>query len=65
MPSQPWERGFIRYMPSPFYPASMFLQLHGGMVSLMQALSTPSSTVYTSKYLDTYHETISGLAASS
>ena len=34
-------------MPSPFYPASiLFLQLHGGMVSLMQALATPSSTVH-------------------
>ena len=52
-------------MPSPFYPASiLFLQLHGGMVSLMQALATPS-TVHNTKYLDTYNESISGLAASS
>ena len=33
-------------MPIPFDPASvMFFQLHGGMVSLMQALATLSSTV--------------------
>ena len=65
--SLPWERGFIRYMPSPFYPAGIvFFQLHGGMVSLTQALATPSSTVHTSiKYLDSYHESISVLAASS
>ena len=63
--SQPWERGFIRYMPSPFYPGMVFFQLHGGMVSLMQALATPSSIVHNTKYLDTYHETISVLAASS
>ena len=64
--SHPWERGFIRYMPSPFYPASiLFFQLHGGMVSRIQALPTPSSTVHNTKYLDTYHESISGLAASS
>ena len=31
--------------------------------SLMQALATPSSTVHNTKYLDTYHESISGLAA--
>ena len=56
----------IIYMPSPFYPASiLFFQLHGGMVSLMQALATPSSTVHNTKYLDTYHESISSLAASS
>ena len=42
-------------MPAPFYPASVVLfQLHGGMVSLMQALATPSSTVHNTKYLDTY-----------
>ena len=53
-------------MPSPFYPASiLFLLLHEGMVSLMQALATPSSTVHNTKYLDTYDESISGLAASS
>ena len=54
------------YMPSPFYPASiLFFQLHGGMVSLMQALATPSSTVHNTKYLDNYHESISDIAASS
>ena len=49
------------------YPAGIvFFQLHGGMVSLTQALATPSSTVHTSiKYLDSYHESISVLAASS
>ena len=45
--SQPLEKGFIRYMPSPSYPASiLFFQLHGGMVSLMQALATPFSTIH-------------------
>ena len=40
--SQPWVRGFLRYMPRPFYSASVVLfQLHGGMVSHMQALATP------------------------
>ena len=29
------------------------------MVSLMQALATPPSTVHKTKYLDTYHENIS------
>ena len=49
---QHWVRGFLRYMPSPFYSASVVLfQLHGGMVSHMQALATPSCT----HYLDTYH----------
>ena len=39
-------------MPSPFYSASVALfQLHGAMVSHMQALATPSCT----HYLDTYH----------
>ena len=34
-------------MPSPFYSASEVLfQLHVGMVSHMQALATPSSTVH-------------------
>ena len=48
--------GFVRYMPPPFYPASVvFFQLHGGMVSHMQALTTPSSTVNNTKYLDPYH----------
>ena len=36
------------YMLSRFYPASAVLfQLHGGMVSHMQVLATPSSTVHT------------------
>ena len=53
-------------MPSAFYPASIvFFQLHGVIVSLMQALAAPSSTVHNTKYLDTYHESISDLAASS
>ena len=53
-------------MPSPFYPAGVvFFQLHGGMVSLIQALATLSSTVHNTKDLDTYHESISVLAASS
>ena len=54
-------------MPSPFYPSSIvFFQLHGGMVSLMQSLATPSSTIpHNSKYFDTYHENISVLVASS
>ena len=52
----PWETGFIRYMPSPYYLASVVLfQLHGGMVSHMQVLSTPSSTVHKTLYLDPYH----------
>ena len=56
----------MTYMPSPFYPASILvLQLQGGIVSLMQALATPSSTVHNTKYMDTYHESISVLAASS
>ena len=34
-------------MPSPFCPASIVLfQLHEGMVSHMQVLATPSSTVH-------------------
>ena len=42
--------------PSPFYPASVVLfQLHGGMVSHMQVLATPSSIVHNTKYLDPYH----------
>ena len=56
--SQPWETEFNRYyyMPSPYYPAGVVLfQLHEGMVSHMQVLATPSSTVYTTKYLDPYH----------
>ena len=49
---QHWVRGFLRYMPSPFYSARVVLfQLHGGMVSHMQTLATPSCT----HYLDTYH----------
>ena len=43
-------------MPSPFYSASVVLfQFHGGMVSHMQALATPSSTVHNTKNLDIYH----------
>ena len=43
-------------MPSPFYPASVaLLQLHGGMVSHMKILPTPSSTVHNTTYLDPYH----------
>ena len=49
-------KGIYRYMTSPFYPASVVLfQLHGDMVSHMKALTTPSSTVHNTKYLDTYH----------
>ena len=34
------------YVPSPFYPASVVLfQLNGGIVSHVQVLATPSSTV--------------------
>ena len=53
-------------MPPPFYPTNIvFFQLHEGMVSIMQALATPSTTVHNTKYLDTYHKSISVLAASS
>ena len=50
-------------MPSPFYPASVvLLQLNGGhlggMVSHIQILAAPSSTVNNTKYLDPYHETL-------
>ena len=40
--------GFLyRYMPSPLYPSSVVLfQLHGGMISHMQELSTHFSTVH-------------------
>ena len=39
-------KGIFRYMPSPFYPASVVLfQHHGGMVNHMQVLATTSSTV--------------------
>ena len=61
---QPWVKGFLRYMPSPFYSASVVLfQLYGGMVSHMQALATPSSTVHNTWILNT--ESISVLAACS
>ena len=54
--SQPCESEFVSYMPSPFYPASAVLfQLHGRMVSHMQVLDTPSSTVHSTKYLDPYN----------
>ena len=37
----------IRYMPSPFYQASVvFFQLHGGMVSSMQVLPIPFSSMH-------------------
>ena len=53
--SQPCERGFVRCMPSPFYPSSVVLfQLHGGMVSHMQVLATHFSSVHNTKYLDPY-----------
>ena len=53
--SQTCERGFVRYMPSPFYPSNVaFFQLHGGMVSHMQVLATHFSTVHNTKYLDPY-----------
>ena len=45
-------------------PASAVLfQLHGGMVSHMQVLATPSSTVHKTKYLDPYTKIILVLAA--
>ena len=48
---RPFEREFVRYVPSPFYPASVVLfQLHGGMVSHMQVLVTHSSTVHSTKF---------------
>ena len=57
-------KGILRYMPSPFYSASVLLfQLHVGMVSHMQALATPSSTVHNTWILTT--ESISVLAACS
>ena len=41
-------------MPSPFCSASVVLfQLHGGMVSHMQALATPSSTLHSTWILTT------------
>ena len=44
------------YLKLTLYPASVVLfQLHGGMVSHMQVLPTPSSTVHNTKYLDPYH----------
>ena len=52
-----------RYMPSPFYPASiLFFQLHGGHG---QSYASISHTIHNTKYLNTYHKSISGLAASS
>ena len=54
-------KGISRYMPSPFDSASVVLfQLHGGMVSHMQALATPSSTVLNTWIFTT--ESISVLA---
>ena len=44
------------YMPSPFYPASVIpIEFHEGMVSHMQVLAKPSSSVHNTKYLDPYH----------
>ena len=61
--SQLWVRGFLKYMPSPLYSASVVVfQLHGGWVSHMQALATPS-TVHNTWILTT--ESISVLAACS
>ena len=67
--SQLWVRGFLKYMPSPLYSASVVLfQLHGGggggggWVSHMQALATPS-TVHNTWIFTT--ESISVLAACS
>ena len=49
-------------MPSPFYSASVVLfQLHGGMVSHMQALATPSSNNVNNTWILTT-ESISVLA---
>ena len=54
--SKTCERGFVRYMLAPFYPASVVhFQLHGGMVSHMQVLATPFLTVHNTKYLDPNH----------
>ena len=38
-----------------FSASVVLFQLHGGMVSHMQVLATPSSTVHNTKYLDPYH----------
>ena len=54
------------YAISLLYPASVVLfQLHGGMVSHMQALAIPSLTVHNTKYLILSTESILVLAASS
>ena len=54
------------YVLSPFYPASAVLfQLHGDMVSHMQVLAKPTSTVHNTKYLDLTTKTILLLAACS
>ena len=64
--SQPWEMGIICYKPSPDYPASVVLfQLHGGIISHMQVLATPSLAVHNTKYLILTTESILDLAASS
>ena len=61
--SQLWVRGFLKYMPSPLYSASVVVfQLHGGWVSHMQALAA-HSTVHNTWILTT--ESISVLAACS
>ena len=44
--------GFV----TPFYTAIVvFFKLHGGIISHMLVLATPSSTVHNTKYLDPYH----------
>ena len=55
--------GYLRYMPSPFYSGSVLSSFMGVMVNHMQALATPSSTVYNTWILTT--ESISVLAACS
>ena len=43
-------KGFLKYMQSSFYSVSVvLLQIHGGMVSHMEALATPSPTVHNTK----------------
>ena len=40
----------------------VFFQVHGDMVSHMQVVATPSSTVNNIKYLDPYHRNHMGLS---
>ena len=62
-------KGYVKmpvraWCSSPLYLASVvLLQLHGGMVSHMLVLATPSSTVHNIKYLDPYHWNHKNLAA--